>query len=43
MTNAKSYGVTPDEIAEIITHLALYVGWPNAWAAFAVAKEVWTD
>lgn len=32
---------TPEEIAEIITHLAFYVGWPNAWAAFALAKEVW--
>ena len=28
---------------EIITHLAFYVGWPNAWAAFGLAKEVYDD
>ena len=32
-----------DEIAEIITHLAFYIGWPNAWATFNLAKEVWVD
>ena len=41
LTNAKNNGVTQEEIAEIITHLAFYVGWPNAWATFALAKEVW--
>jgi len=43
LTNAKNNGVTQEEIAEIITHLAFYVGWPNAWATFALAKEVWGD
>lgn len=43
MINAKNNGVTAEEIAEIITHLAFYVGWPNAWEAFALAKEVWMD
>lgn len=43
MTNAKNNGVTAEEIAEIITHLAFYVGWPNAWSAFALAKEVWEE
>lgn len=43
MINAKNNGVTAEEIAEIITHLEFYVGWPNAWAAFALAKEVWMD
>jgi len=43
MINAKNNGVTAGEIAEIITHLAFYAGWPNAWAAFALAKEVWED
>lgn len=41
MTNAKNNGVTAEEIAEIITHLAFYMGWPNAWTAFTLAKEVW--
>ena len=29
--------------AEMITQLAFYVGWPNAWSAFNIAKEVWGD
>lgn len=33
-------GVKPREISEIITHLAFYVGWPNAMSALPVAKEV---
>lgn len=41
LATAKKNGVTAEEIAEIITHLAFYVGWPNAWAAFALAKEVY--
>lgn len=28
--NAKNNGVTKIEMAEIITHLAFYAGWPNA-------------
>lgn len=31
LTNSKNNGVTAEEIAEIITHLAFYIGWPNAW------------
>ncbi len=38
--NAKNHGVTKQEIAEIITHAAFYVGWPKAWAAFRMAKEI---
>ena len=37
----KNNGVTSEEISEIITHAAFYVGWPKAWAAFRMAKEVW--
>lgn len=43
LTNAKNNGVTAEEMAEIITHAAFYAGWPNAWAVFAVAKEVYSD
>ena len=39
--NAKNHGVTAEEIAEIITHAAFYVGWPKAWAALRMAKEVY--
>lgn len=37
---AKTNGVTKEEISEIITHLAFYVGWPKAWSAFNLAKEI---
>ena len=33
-------GVTQDEVGELITHLAIYAGWPNAVNAAAIAKEV---
>lgn len=33
-------GLTQTEIAEAITHLAFYVGWPNVFSAMPVAKEV---
>lgn len=39
--NAKNNGVTKTEMVEIITHLAFYAGWPNAWAAFPIVKEVY--
>ena len=41
--SAKKNGITQEEIAEILTHAAFYAGWPKAWAAFRMAKEVWTD
>lgn len=40
---AKKNGVTKTEMAEILTHLAFYVGWPNTWSAFRVVKEVYAD
>jgi 4-carboxymuconolactone decarboxylase len=43
MANAKKNGITKDQMAEIITHLAFYVGWPNAWSAFNIAKKVYAD
>ena len=43
LQNAKNHGVTKEEIAEILTHAAFYAGWPKAWAAFRMAKEVWEE
>lgn len=43
LTTAKANGITKNEMAEILTHLAFYAGWPNAWAAFRMAKEVYAD
>ena len=43
LQSAKNNGVTKAEIAEILTHAAFYAGWPKAWAAFRMAKEVWAE
>lgn len=37
---AKENGVTKEEISALITHLAFYAGWPKAWSAFTMAKEI---
>ena len=39
----KRHGITRREIAALLTQAAFYAGWPNAWAGFRVAKEVWAD
>lgn len=36
-------GNTTEELIEAITHLAFYTGWPKAFAAMAVAKQVLGD
>ncbi|HXX66116.1 MAG TPA: carboxymuconolactone decarboxylase family protein [Polyangiaceae bacterium] len=38
--NAIKNGVTPEELVEMITHLAFYVGWPNAMSAVNRAKQI---
>ena len=43
LQNAKNNGVTREEIAAIITHATMYVGWPKGWAVFRLAKEVWNE
>ncbi len=40
---AKHNGVTQNEMAEILTHAAFYAGWPKAWAAFKMAKEIYGE
>ena len=37
LSTARQNGVTKTEMAEILTQLAFYAGWPNAWAAFRLA------
>lgn len=39
--NAKNNGVSQKEMAAAITHTAFYAGWPKAWAAFRLAKEIY--
>ncbi len=41
--NAKKNGVSQKEMAAILTHTAFYAGWPKAWAAFYLAKEVYEE
>lgn len=36
----KQNGITQTEIVAMITHLAFYAGWPKAWSALGMAKEV---
>ena len=43
LQNAKNNGVSKEEIAAIITHCTMYVGWPKGWAVFRLAKEVWSE
>lgn len=41
--HAKENGVTQQEMTEALTQLAFYAGWPKAWAAFRMAKEVYAE
>lgn len=43
LQEAKKNGITRTEIAEMITHIGFYAGWPKAWAAFRLAKDVWAE
>ena len=43
LENAKKNGVTKNEIAAVVTHVAFYAGWPKAWAVFNLAKQVWAE
>ena len=43
LQNAKNNGVTKEEIAAIITHATMYVGWPKGWAVFRMAKDIWNE
>jgi 4-carboxymuconolactone decarboxylase len=40
LNKAMDNGLTQTEASEAVTHLAFYVGWPNAFSAMPVAKEV---
>ncbi|HEX5263445.1 MAG TPA: carboxymuconolactone decarboxylase family protein [Phenylobacterium sp.] len=36
-------GVTRDELAEVITHLAFYAGWPTAASAVSIARKAFEE
>ena len=39
---AMDNGLTREQAAEVVTHLAFYAGWPNAMSARAVFKDVFS-
>ena len=43
LKRALENGVTRDEIAEVITHLAFYSGWPTAGTAVGIARQVFAE
>jgi len=40
LNRAMDHGLTQAQTGEVLTHLAFYAGWPNAFSALPVAKEV---
>jgi 4-carboxymuconolactone decarboxylase len=40
LNRAMDNGLTQGEAAEVLTHLAFYVGWPNVFSALPIAKDV---
>jgi 4-carboxymuconolactone decarboxylase len=43
LRRALANGVTKEEIGGVITHMALYAGWPTAAQAVQIAKEVFDE
>ena len=39
----KAHGVTKEEAVEIVTQLAFYTGWANAWTVFPMIAEVYSE
>lgn len=43
LNRAMDNGLTREQAAEVVTHLAFYVGWPKAMSAVPVLKEVFAS
>ena len=43
LERALANGVTKEEIGEVITHMALYSGWPTAMSAGQIAQKVFEE
>lgn len=43
LRRARDNGVTRAELAELVTHLAFYAGWPVAFSAIAVLRQLDDD
>jgi 4-carboxymuconolactone decarboxylase len=40
LNRAMENGLTKEQAGEALSHLAFYVGWPNAFSALPVFKDV---
>lgn len=40
LNRAMDNGLTAEQAGEVVTHLAFYAGWPNAFSALPVVKDV---
>ncbi len=40
LNKAMDNGLTAEQAGEVVTHLAFYSGWPNAFSAVSLAKDV---
>jgi 4-carboxymuconolactone decarboxylase len=40
LNKAMDNGLTQEQAGEVVTHLAFYTGWPNAFSALPVLKDV---
>ena len=40
LKKALENGISRDELAEVVTHLAFYAGWPTASSAVGIARRV---
>ncbi|HWU76616.1 MAG TPA: carboxymuconolactone decarboxylase family protein [Rhodanobacter sp.] len=43
LTRARDNGLGDAELAELITHLAFYAGWPCAFSAIGVLRQLQTE
>ncbi|NYF51141.1 alkylhydroperoxidase/carboxymuconolactone decarboxylase family protein YurZ [Edaphobacter lichenicola] len=40
LSRAMDNGLTQGQASEVLTHIAFYAGWPNAFSALPVVKDV---
>jgi 4-carboxymuconolactone decarboxylase len=40
LNRAMDNGLTQSQASEVVTQIAFYAGWPNAFSALPVAKDV---
>ena len=43
LNRAMDNGLTQEQAGEVVTHLAFYAGWPNAFSALPVVKDVFEN